>query len=76
MCGDIGSFSTAAGPANNDGPDGGSHGGNDDKKGIQNARSLPEPPEPPAPPVKDDCERGDYYNFRSKGGSDGTQHSL
>src|SRR5574338_615195 len=36
MCGEIGSFSTAAGPANNDGPGGGSHGGNGDKNGIQN----------------------------------------
>jgi hypothetical protein len=82
MCGDIGSFSTAAGPANNDGPGGGSHGGNDDKHGIQNARSLPEPPEP-EPPVdeggggNDYCGEWDYSNnLRSTGGSSGNQHSM
>ncbi|MGH6894463.1 MAG: FecR family protein [Dongiaceae bacterium] len=43
QCGDIGSFSTAAGPGpDSKGPEGGTHGGNGDKE--------KEPKEPPSPP--------------------------
>ena len=59
QCGDIGSFSTAAGPAGgNDGPEPGSRGGNGDKE--KEEPSPPPPPEAsPPPPDTGECEGGD-----------------
>jgi hypothetical protein len=73
QCGDIGSFSTAAGPAGgNDGPQGGTRGGNGDKvkkeKEEEEETPPPQPPETPPPscdgrecepPPGDECESGD-----------------
>jgi hypothetical protein len=62
QCGDIGSFSTAAGPAGgNDGPAGGTRGGNGDKeKKTEVADAPPEPPAGPPPggggEDPDECE--------------------
>ena len=57
QCGDIGSFSTAAAPAGgNEGPEGGTRGGNGDKeKEIE----VAEAPEPPAPPPDNGNEEPD-----------------
>jgi hypothetical protein len=51
ICGDIGSFSTAAGPSQNDGPDGGSKGGNGDKE--KKERKDPPKPDPKPDPAPD-----------------------
>ncbi|HWA50781.1 MAG TPA: FecR family protein [Dongiaceae bacterium] len=66
MCGDIGSFSTAAGPSGGDG-EGGGNGGDTNKD--RDPTSRPPKPEPPAPPSEDPdtgCEGGDCG---SEGGS-------
>jgi hypothetical protein len=57
QCGDIGSFSTAAGPAGgNDGPEPGSRGGNGDKP--KDPRPSPPPEASPPPPDEGECEGG------------------
>ena len=68
QCGDIGSFSTAAAPpGGNEGPEGGTRGGNGDKeKEVEIAEAPPEP-EPKAEPVvegpcEDDNPDNDYEN--------------
>ena len=79
QCGDIGSFSTAAGPAGgNEGPDGGTHGGNGDKdkkdKEKTEVAERPDPVSEPVDPCKDDdysnnwendcpCVHGDWYDY-------------
>ena len=80
QCGDIGSFSTAAGPANGSDPEGGTRGGNGDKeKEIEVAEAPPEPPAPPQEPQEPEpcehpnpdnpdeclCERDDWYPTNS-----------
>jgi hypothetical protein len=62
QCGDIGSFSTAAGPAGgNEGPDGGTRGGNGDKeKEKTEVAEAPPPPDPVDPPDETPtCEWGE-----------------
>jgi hypothetical protein len=60
QCGDIGSFSTAAGPAaGNDGPRGGTRGGNGDKEKEPPASPPPSPPPPPYEPPEEPCEGGE-----------------
>ena len=67
MCGDIGSFSTAAGPAG--GNDGGEGGGRNEDK---DPAGRPPKPEPPAPePEPDPDEEGEGTGEGSSGGSDG-----
>ena len=79
QCGDIGSFSTAAGPAGgNEGPDGGTRGGNGDKdkkdKEKTEVAERPDPVSEPVDPCKDDdysnnwendcpCVHGDWYDY-------------
>jgi len=61
MCGDIGSFSTAAGPSGGGGGGGGGGGQRDQEKTAQ----RPEPPNPkPEPPVDEcgDCGSGDFID--------------
>ncbi|WP_162917327.1 FecR family protein [Dongia deserti] len=56
ICGDIGSFSTAAGPGQNDGPKGGQKGG--DKEKDEKERELPDfgrDPDPQPEPEPCDC---------------------
>jgi hypothetical protein len=61
QCGDIGSFSTAAGPPGNDGPDGGSRGGNGDKpKDTTEVAETPPEPEPKPDPEPEPCDYGEY----------------
>src|SRR5512134_3651380 len=60
QCGDIGSFSTAAGPAGgNDGPDGGTRGGNGDKEGGTEVAKSEPPAGPPDVEVPDECHYRD-----------------
>jgi hypothetical protein len=78
QCGDIGSFSTAAGPAGgNDGPEPGSRGGNGDKPKDPPPSPPPSPPpaSPPptgcdgqdcSPPPTDDDECGDNCNYSQR----------
>ena len=64
VCGDIGSFSTAAGPAGNDGPKGGTRGGNGDKERPERPKKEPPPkPDPKPDPNPDPCEGGCGNDF-------------
>jgi len=64
QCGDIGSFSTAAAPpGDNEGPAGGTRGGNGDKeKEIEVAEAPPEPKPDPKPDPCDDYNHDGPYN--------------
>jgi hypothetical protein len=66
QCGDIGSFSTAAAPpSGNEGPSGGTRGGNGDKeKEVEIAEAPPEPVDPPdtEPDPCDDYNHDGPYN--------------
>src|SRR5262245_30090039 len=68
MCGDIGSFSTAAGPSGGNGNGGGGNGGDTNKEKEPAAR--PPKPEPPAPPVDDDENEDGDGNSGSGGNSE------
>jgi hypothetical protein len=70
QCGDLGSFSTAAGPAGgNDGRDGGTRGGNGDKekkdkpKDKPKDRPKPEPTPDPGPGPCDGCGGSEVMNL-------------
>lgn len=60
QCGDIGSFSTAAGPGESK-SEGGSKGGNGDKEREKKIHDLPDDP-PPSPPEKPDETPTDYLD--------------
>ncbi|HKP27651.1 MAG TPA: FecR family protein [Dongiaceae bacterium] len=70
QCGDIGSFSTAAGPAGgNDGPDGGTRGGNGDKEKEVEVAETPPAPKPKPDPVDeepDPCTDQDPYTHNEE----------
>ena len=65
MCGDIGSFSTAAGPSGGNG--GGGNGGGGERNDDKPAAERPPKPEPPAPPA----DPGDEGEQSEEGGDTG-----
>jgi hypothetical protein len=73
QCGDIGSFSTAAGPAGgNEGPDGGTNGGNGDKEREETeVAEAPPPPEPEPEPEPEPCPYGGVRNDEGECTCDG-----